>query len=464
MEFINDSKIEIKELELEIYPFYININNKYQKSLNFKFYKQKISNFINNVIKNKTNLSNNNIIITYVSRNKKMNVFTKGAFKKISNKQYLLIKDNKKIFIFLNNFQQLIKNFSKYSGKEIIIVDSTPFSYKKFKSKLRYLLNLSLLLDNRIYFIKPKGIYENLIFEGGPTIINSGKIISINIFGNSSNNSITDKNFEIKLIHDALIFGIKNFFKENNFEKAIIGISGGIDSAVVAYLACKALGNSNVYGLILPSKFTPKNSLEDAINLCKNLQINYSVININNIYDTISSELSNFFPITNVDITLENLQARIRMLLLMAFSNKFKYCLLNTSNKSEIATGYGTLYGDMSGALSVIGDLYKTQIYEIANYINSINYVIPNSIIQKEPSAELNYNQKDTNTLPPYHLLDKILYLLIEKNKKLKKIIKLGFDKEIVLKTYNLLKKSKFKLKYLPPILKVSNKTFNYDL
>lgn len=272
-----------------------------------------------------------------------------------------------------------------------------------------------------------------------------------------------DPAFNISLIYDALIFGIKEYFQKNNFHQAVVGSSGGLDSAVVLALTCAALGSENVTALLMPSPYSTEHSVNDAKNLSQNLQNPYFVLPIQEIYESGLQTLNSIFKDAAFDTTEENIQARIRGLLLMAYSNKKGAILLNTSNKSEAAVGYGTLYGDMNGSLSVIGDLYKTQVYALARYINKEKEIIPEHIIQKPPSAELRPDQKDADSLPDYSVLDSILYQHIELQKDATQIIEQGEEPSLVHWVLNRVKKFEFKRFQFCPILKINKVSFGID-
>jgi len=263
---------------------------------------------------------------------------------------------------------------------------------------------------------------------------------------------------KIKTIHDALVVGIRDFFKKTGFQKALLGLSGGIDSAVTAALAVSALGKENVHGLLLPSKYSSNHSISDAVALTVELGMNYDIIQIIDIYDATESTLSSIFEGLQPDVTEENIQARIRGLILMAYSNKFNHILLNTSNKSETAVGYCTLYGDMCGGLSPLGDVYKTDVYKLAHYINSEKEIIPVNTINKPPSAELRPNQKDSDSLPEYEILDGILFSYIEQNQNINEIIKEGYDENTVKRVISMFHKSEYKRYQSPPVIVVSDK------
>ena len=264
----------------------------------------------------------------------------------------------------------------------------------------------------------------------------------------------------ISEIHQALILGIKDYFDKMGFQKTILGSSGGIDSAVVLALAVEALGKENVIAVLMPSQYSTSHSVSDAEQLSKNLDNPYHIIAIKNIYDAFLTELHPLFKGLPFSVAEENIQSRTRGNLLMAIANKFGYILLNTSNKSELATGYGTLYGDMAGGLSVLGDVYKTQVYALAKYINREKEIIPDHIINKAPSAELRPNQKDSDSLPDYDDLDTILFEYIEDRLGPKEIIALGFDEKLVARILRLVNMNEYKRSQFCPIIRVSYKAF----
>ncbi|RNI36173.1 NAD+ synthase [Hanamia caeni] len=264
----------------------------------------------------------------------------------------------------------------------------------------------------------------------------------------------------ISQVYDAIILGIKDYFSKMGFTKAIIGSSGGIDSAVTIGLACEALGKENVRAILMPSEFSTSHSVSDAEQLSKNLGNPYDIIPIKKIFDSFIEELHPVFKDLPFDIAEENIQSRTRGNLLMAIANKFGYILLNTSNKSELATGYGTLYGDMAGGIGVLGDCYKLQVYELAMYINRKNEIIPQNIITKAPSAELRPNQKDTDSLPPYEILDEILYQYIERVQGPQEIKAMGFDAQLVDRILKMVNRNEYKRNQFCPIIRISPKAF----
>jgi len=357
----------------------------------------------------------------------------------------------------------------------IVNIAASPFNYNQKEIRKNILIRNAKKYHLPVYYVNHVGAQTELLFDGSSMVIDSqGNIVDeLNSFEEdfrvypslkkSETNSSNTKNqttSSIALIHDALIMGIKNYFEKQNFKKAILGLSGGIDSAVTLVLAAKALGKENVRAILMPSEFSSDHSVKDAKDLAENLDVKHDIIGIHEVFDVIDKNLKPYFEERPFNITEENIQSRIRGILLMALSNKFGYILLNTSNKSEIAVGYGTLYGDMCGGLSVLGDIYKTQVYELAQFINKEKEIIPVNTILKPPSAELRPDQKDSDSLPDYDILDKILYQYIELRKGPNKIIAMGFDEKIVSKTLKLVNTSEFKRHQTPPILRVSPKAF----
>lgn len=264
----------------------------------------------------------------------------------------------------------------------------------------------------------------------------------------------------IREIHDALILGIRDYFSKMGFTKAILGSSGGIDSAVVLALACEALGPENVRAILMPSQYSTDHSVSDAAQLSKNLGNPYDIVPIKNVYTAFINELKPIFNNLPFSLAEENIQSRSRGNLLMAIANKFGYILLNTSNKSELATGYGTLYGDMAGGLSVLGDVYKLQVYALAKFINRDKEIIPTHIITKAPSAELRPNQKDSDSLPEYDILDKVLYQYIERRQGPNEIVSMGIDEALVKRILKLVNSNEYKRNQFCPIIRVSCKAF----
>lgn len=262
-------------------------------------------------------------------------------------------------------------------------------------------------------------------------------------------------NLDPQPLHDRIVYSIKRFFREAGRERAVLGLSGGIDSALAASLAVEALGKENVHGILMPSPFSTVHSVTDAVELAENLGISYGVFPIEGVFEKFRSELKDLFGEEPKRLVVENIQARIRGVALMAWTNQDGSLLLNTSNKSEVAMGYGTLYGDLTGALMVLADLYKLQVYSVARYINHEKRIIPESILVKEPSAELSINQKDSDTLPEYSVLDPVLHSLIEEKRSAGDLVEEGCDVSLVNRIIHLMNVSSFKAHQLPPMIQV---------
>jgi NAD+ synthase (glutamine-hydrolysing) len=356
----------------------------------------------------------------------------------------------------------------------IINVAASPFHYNQASERKKILLENVKKYKLPLFYVNHVGAQTELLFDGGSLAINSkGEIVEelqyfeedFKIFDLDQMESGVFKTEEIvpskiSLIHDGLIMGVRNYFHKLGFKKAILGLSGGIDSAVTAVIAAKALGAKDVRCILLPSEFSSDHSINDAKALAKNLGCPYDIVPIRDSYESIRTSLKSQFEGTSFDLTEENIQARIRGVMLMAMSNKFGYILLNTSNKSEAAVGYGTLYGDMNGGLSVLGDVYKTEVFELSRFINKNEEVIPENIIVKPPSAELRPDQKDSDSLPDYDILDEILFQYIEKRKGPKDLINMGFEELLVKRILKLVNTNEYKRYQTPPILRVSPKAF----
>jgi len=353
----------------------------------------------------------------------------------------------------------------------IINIAASPFHYYHAENRHKVIKRNAIKYQLPIYYVNHVGAQTELIFDGGSLMIDAKGVVikqakyfeeELLIFAQQSvRNVSTDiSTSEIERIHHALILGVSDFFKKMKFKKAILGLSGGIDSALVCTIAAKALGNENVHAVLLPSKYSSDHSIADAEKLAINLGISFETVPIQETVDAAELTLKSSFTNLPSGLAEENLQARVRALLLMGISNKHGYILLNTSNKSEAAVGYGTLYGDMCGGLSVIADLYKTQVYELCRFINREKEIIPQNTITKAPSAELRPNQKDSDSLPEYDILDKVLFHYIEKRKGMEEICSLGFDETLVRRIIKLVNSNEFKRHQTPPILRISPKAF----
>ena len=357
----------------------------------------------------------------------------------------------------------------------VINLAASPFSYLRQQVKTEIFTNNARKFKLPIIYVNQVGAQTELVFEGGSLVVDRhGEIVrSLNMFTEDSQlidlddligdrlPKILHKQWERpELIYHALILGIRDYFTKMNFQKATLGLSGGIDSAVTLILAAEALGAENLRVLLMPSKYSSEHSLTDAKHLAGNLGISYEVVPIQETFDSFQSALKPVFADLPEDITEENIQSRIRGTLLMALSNKFGHILLNTSNKSEAAVGYGTLYGDMAGGLSVLGDVYKTDVYRLAEFINRQHEIIPENILTKPPSAELRPDQKDTDSLPEYEILDKILFAYIDQQKAVQEIISEGMDEVLTEHIVRLVTQNEYKRYQTPPILRISSKAF----
>lgn len=355
----------------------------------------------------------------------------------------------------------------------MINVSASPFSFDHAGERILTLRTNVNRYKIPAFYVNHVGAQTDVIFDGGSIIMSSQGIVYdemryfeeyVQVYdlgeveSNSKNNELPKE--KMALIHQALILGIKDYFKKLNFKSAILGLSGGIDSALTAVLAVRALGKENVRVVLMPSQYSSQHSVDDAITLAQTLGIRYDVIPIHEINQEYEYSLAPFFEGKEPGLTEENIQARIRGMILMALSNKFGNILLNTSNKSEMAVGYGTLYGDMCGGIAVLGDIYKSEVYELAHFINKDEVIIPVHTIEKPPSAELRPDQKDSDSLPEYAILDKVLFEYIENRKGPAEIVNLGFDKSLVSRILRLVNINEFKREQSAPVLRVSNKAF----
>lgn len=355
----------------------------------------------------------------------------------------------------------------------ILNLSASPFDYEHADARKDVVRENVLRYKLPMFYVNCFGGQTDMLFDGGslvytpqgacfeelPFFEEAIRVYSLKeVVTNALEREQTIENIE--LIHQALVMGIRDYFAKMRFKKAIIGLSGGIDSALTTVLAAEALGAENVMVLLMPSQFSSPGSVSDSQELIRHLGVSHQIIPIESIFQSYHQMLAPFFNDMPTDVTEENLQARIRGMLLMAFSNKFSHILLNTTNKSEMAVGYGTLYGDLCGGLAVLADVYKTQVYQLAHHINGQREIIPNNIIEKAPSAELRHNQKDSDSLPEYDILDRILYQYIEKRKGPSELMEMGFEEALVYRVLRLVNRSEFKRFQSPPVLRISTKSF----
>ena len=363
----------------------------------------------------------------------------------------------------------------RFKPHGIINLAASPFSHQKMAVKQSVFTGKAARHGLPLIYCNQAGAQTELVFEGGSLAINArGEVVRrLDFFREDfdlvdleeltleepdpARGSIPDR---MEMVRGALVCGIRDFFGKLKFKSATLGLSGGIDSAVTLALAAEALGPGNMHVLLLPSQYSSAHSVDDSVQLANNLGVRFDILPIESLFNKFRETLEPIFGDLPEDIAEENIQARIRGILLMALSNKFGTILLNTSNKSETAVGYGTLYGDMSGGLSVLGDVYKTDVYNLARAINRAGELIPNQVITKPPSAELRPDQKDTDSLPPYHVLDQILESYIEKQQPPAEIAVEGADKELIYRMVGLVDQNEYKRYQTPPILRISSKAF----
>tara|TARA_B110001454_G_scaffold145951_1_gene135451 strand:- start:2899 stop:4554 length:1656 start_codon:yes stop_codon:yes gene_type:complete len=395
----------------------------------------------------------------------------------------------KNIGIFICEDIWVDETQDKLKSKKIdlaVSLNASPYEINKIKKRELLAIEFSKNIDAPVIYVNQTGGQDELVFDGNSFAVNQERVITrlrhckeeLRVIEISSSNEIifdskNNKSFsKDDDIYSALILGLRDYVKKNNFPGVVIGISGGIDSAFSSCVAVDALGSENVKGILMPSKFTSDDSNNDALLLGDNLNIELHKIAIEGIVESYEETLDPLFSKTEKDITEENIQSRARGMILMAYSNKFGHMVLTNGNKSEVSVGYSTLYGDMCGGYSVVKDLYKTDLYRLAEWRNnnvpSISCydqlsLIPKNIITKEPTAELKPDQIDKDTLPPYETLDGILYQLVEKESSVSEIVKLGYDHNIVIKVQNMLYNSEYKRRQAAPGVKISERNFGYD-
>jgi len=380
-----------------------------------------------------------------------------------------------------NNFpavyaQDPMPELAKQKPDVLINIAASPFSDGHFQNRVSVISAHIHKHKIPALYVNTIGAHADIIFDGKSMVFNKeAELIDVlNAFQEDlryyiikgkellpmANSPARVNTSSIADIYQALLLGIRDFFFKSGFKKAILGLSGGIDSAVVAALACEALGPNNVMSVLLPSVYSSDHSLTDAMDLVKNTGCLHEIIPIKAATEALDTLLAPAFQGKAMDITEENIQARVRSVILMALSNKHGYILLNTSNKSEAAVGYGTLYGDMAGALGVIGDVFKSKVYELARYINRNGVIIPENTINKAPSAELRPDQKDSDSLPDYAVLDAVLHRYVELEWSGKEIVADGFEEALVQRIIKLVSNAEFKRFQSPPILRITRKAF----
>lgn len=378
-------------------------------------------------------------------------------------------------------FPEPIKQSVLAGAKIIISINASPFDVHKVNQREMVLKQRVEESNTAIIYVHNVGGQDEVVFDGCSTVIDANKKI-LHLGPTFSEQLIPvdlelTKDGALKIIssapckqasleekaYEALVTATRDYIQKNNFPGALIGLSGGIDSALVLAVAVDAIGADKVHAVMLPSRFTSSLSIELSREMAKLLGVQYSEIPIEPAFNSMLESLAEEFKTAKPDVTEENLQARIRGTLLMALSNKFGKILLTTGNKSEMAVGYATLYGDMAGGFAVIKDVYKTLVYSLAHYRNSISHVIPTQIIDRPPTAELAEGQLDEDNLPPYAVLDKILELYIEEDKGISEIMAAGFDAAVVKKVLRMVDRNEYKRRQAPPGVKITTRAFGRD-
>jgi NAD+ synthase (glutamine-hydrolysing) len=369
---------------------------------------------------------------------------------------------------------KLLKN---KSVDGIIVINASPYEIEKSAIRIKVISKLARETKSTVIYLNAIGGQDELIFDGGSFIVNKqAKLIHqssffkeetaiIEVFSKTTIKFNSQKKIYSKEAHlyEALKLALKDYVVKNNFKRLFIGLSGGIDSALVLALANDTFDKKNITAVMMPSEFTTKLSITESRKMIKNTGVDYKEIDIQSIFKLFTKALSGEFKNKPFDTTEENLQARIRGILLMALSNKFNGLVISTSNKSEIAVGYSTLYGDMVGGFALLKDVPKTWVYKLANYRNSISSIIPNEIIKRPPTAELKPNQLDQDSLPKYEILDKIIELYIEKDLSIASIVKKGFSSKNVNHVINLINSNEFKRAQSPIGPKITHRAFGKD-
>ncbi len=363
-----------------------------------------------------------------------------------------------------------------HSVETIVSINARKYGKGSMTYRYEMMRNLSFVEGKNLVLVNQVGGSTEIVYDGTSGAFNNrGELVlmlksfeeDFQVFDTAAEGkpvTIPSSGDRTRMVYEAARCGLRDFFRKNGYKKASIGLSGGIDSAVVACLAADALGKENVRALLMPSPFSSDDSVEDAKELAERLGIEYNVIPISEIYTSIIDTLKPVIGGTEFDATEENIQTRIRTILLMAVQNKSDYILLNSSNKSENALGFCTLYGDTAGAFSPTGDLYKGEIYDMARYINRTQgNPISEKILSKEPSSELHPGQKDTDVLPPYEVVDAILFRMIEEGQHREEIINAGFDSEVVEKIHAMIMRNEKKRYQFPPVLRLSMCSFGHE-
>lgn len=408
-------------------------------------------------------------IVKYIGKQRVSSRFDMGFLSVSAGAENIEIKDN----VIQVAIGEDILDYAKFGGEcdTVISMRSQPFYRGIIEKRHNFHREMATELGKNVLMVNHVGGQADCVYDGSSSAYTKeGELIGmlsnfeedfcVVDFDNGSPLQFPAQNRTYNT-YRAIKLGLKDYFRKNGFTKACLGMSGGIDSAVVLAMAAEVLGPENVRVLMMPSQFSSDHSVSDAVNMAEGLGVKYNIVPINAAYDVVNESMKETLGDTEFDVTEENMQSRLRMIMLMALSNKHGYIVLNTSNKSEAAVGYGTMYGDESGAIGVIGDLYKIEVYSLARFINRDKIIIPENIILKAPSAELRPGQQDSDSLPPYEVLDAILYRFIEKGQEVEEIINAGFDDHMVRRVVGLVKRSEYKRRQSPPPLRLSSRPFS---
>lgn len=408
-------------------------------------------------------------VVKYIGKRRVSSRFDMGFLSMSAGSEHIEVKDN----VFEVAVGEDILDYSRFDGRcdTVISMRSQPFFRGIIEQRHNFHRGVAKELGKNVLMVNHIGGQADFVYDGSScAYTKEGKLIALlNNFAEDFFIADLENGHELQFptqnrtynTYRAIKLGLKDYFRKNGFTKACLGLSGGLDSAVVLALAAEVLGAENVRAMIMPSCFSSDHSVSDSVEMADILGVKYDIVPITDAYDVVNKSMKSTLGDTEFDITEENMQSRLRMVMLMALSNKHGYIVLNTSNKSEVAVGYSTLYGDGSGSIGIIADMYKIEVYSLARFINRERIIIPENIICKAPSAELHPGQQDSDSLPPYEVLDAILYRFIEEGQDVEEIINAGFDDEVVHKVVTLVNNAEYKRRQLPPPLRLSSRPFS---
>lgn len=408
-------------------------------------------------------------IVRYIGK-KNVDSRTEKTFINNSKGTEFIVVGEHRIAVVVGDDLQVERTFGDYADI-IVNLASARFARGRIEQRYGFCQSLSFTMGKPLIFANHMGGQSDFVYDGSSFALDcSGRPIAImksfeEDFAVFDTQGATPLEIPVqnrtRNAYRAIKLGLSDYFAKNGFKKACLGMSGGIDSAVVLAMAAEVLGPENIKILMLPSQFSSGHSVTDSVEMAERLGVEYEIISIEPAYNAVTESLESILGNTEFNIAEENIQSRLRCVMLMALSNKHGHILLNTSNKSEAAVGYGTLYGDCTGAIGIIGDLYKIEVYELARYINRNEEIIPQNIILKEPSAELHPDQKDSDSLPPYEVMDAILFRGIEEGQSVDEIIDAGFDDKTVRRILEMVRLAEYKRRQSAPPLRLSMRPFS---